>query len=640
MQTKQETGLLVRLWADEAAAFFFVGLLWLLALAGVSGYRPAAAAACGLLLLTHLRPWLAIAATAIAVLSLVKPGATSTAMFALQAAAFLATLFAFRAAAVGPGLSSWQAAATGTTWLFLGGPGQALPGIALLALILLRAAFARAASAERDETRFATFLGASVAAGALWSGRGEATSWVAWWLPVAPLVLDATFSALHRLRHPSGSPVRVSALVAQAAGQWQTAGIVLFVIGFAWYGLAALWSQIAQYSVLFTALVATVPVVCVWLVVSVAAHPAPGLAAAGRGGGGATGRILGFDGLRAIAVALVVFSHAGLIEGGVWERSGMARIFNAQVGVQIFFVLSGLLITHLLLAEHARTGRIDLSRFYLRRVLRIFPVYYAAIALSFALAAVGCYSIHPRAFVAAIVYVMNFAPWDFMEATFSHFWSLAVEEHFYFFWPVAVVLARGRIFAAGLIAAAAVLLMTLWLAFPPVFVVDLASSHPVGRWTIPAALPILVGCLAACLLWRRTLTSGMARVLGIAGLLAFLLPVIPSAQALVPAVLHSLLSSAAIAAMIAFVVYSPRSLAVRLLELRPLVYLGTISYGVYIWQGIFSGNGPYRQQPDWPPDPLVGAVLAVAVAALSYHFFEEPILRYKDRLGRLARPEV
>ena len=150
MQTKQETGLLVRLWADEAAAFFFVGLLWLLALAGVSGYRPAAAAACGLLLLTHLRPWLAIAATAIAVLSLVKPGATSTAMFALQAAAFLATLFAFRAAAVGPGLSSWQAAATGTTWLFLGGPGQTWPGIALLALILLRAAFARAASAERD----------------------------------------------------------------------------------------------------------------------------------------------------------------------------------------------------------------------------------------------------------------------------------------------------------------------------------------------------------------------------------------------------------------------------------------------------------------------------------------------------------
>ena len=127
MQTERETGLLVRQLADEAAALFFVGLLWLLALAGVSGYRPAAAATCGLLLLTRLRPGLAIAATAIAVLILVKPGATSTAMFAFQAAAFLSTLFTFRAAAVGPGLSSWQAAAAGTTWLFLGGPSQAKP---------------------------------------------------------------------------------------------------------------------------------------------------------------------------------------------------------------------------------------------------------------------------------------------------------------------------------------------------------------------------------------------------------------------------------------------------------------------------------------------------------------------------------
>lgn len=71
-----------------------------------------------------------------------------------------------------------------------------------------------------------------------------------------------------------------------------------------------------------------------------------------------------------------------------------------------------------------------------------------------------------------------------------------------------------------------------------------------------------------------------------------------------------------------------------------MTYLGTISYGIYVWQGILTGNGPYRQVPGWPPEPLLGAVLAVALAALSYRFFEEPILRYKDRLGRLARPEV
>lgn len=105
--------------------------------------------------------------------------------------------------------------------------------------------------------------------------------------------------------------------------------------------------------------------------------------------------------------------------------------------------------------------------------------------------------------------------------------------------------------------------MLLWLVFPPVFVVALVPSHPVGRWTIPAALPILLGCLAACLLWQRTLTSGVARVPGVAGVLAFLLPAIPSAR-IAPAALHSLLSSAAIAAMMAFVVCSPRSLVVKL----------------------------------------------------------------------------
>lgn len=560
---------------------------------------------------------------------------------ALQFAAFVATVLAFRAAAVVPGLAAWQAGAAGATWLLLGGLASKLAGVALLALVL--AGRLRAGAAGSGEPRFAMLLGAVIAAGALWlgHGRGGTLDWMAWLLPVAPLLIDVGFSALRRLRHPAGSPVRVSELVAQAAGRRQAAGIALFGLGLGWYGLVAWWSQAMRPPAVLMGLAASVPVACVWLVISMAAHSAPPLATtAGRAAAGPASRILGFDGLRAFAVALLMFSHAGLVEGTAWERSGAARVFNAERGVQIFFVLSGLLITHLMLAEHARSGRVDLSRFYLRRVLRIFPVYYAAIALSFALGAAAIYRVHPVSFGAAIAYVMNFAPWDYMESTFSHFWSLAVEEHFYFIWPVAVVLARGRARAAGLAAAAAILAMTLWQAFPPAFVADLARSHAVGRWTLPAALPILVGCLAACLLWQRALPPAAARALGIAGLLVFLLPALPAAHALVPEALHSPLSSAAIAAMMAFLIGSPRSLAVKLLELRPLVYLGTISYGIYVWQGIFTGNGSYRSQPGWPPEPLVGAVLAVAVAALSYRYFEEPILRYKDRLGRLAQPQA
>ena len=150
----------------------------------------------------------------------------------------------------------------------------------------------------------------------------------------------------------------------------------------------------------------------------------------------------------------------------------------------------------------------------------------------------------------------------------------------------------------------------------------------VRQWSDKAAALFFVG-----LLWLLALA-------GFSGLLVFLLPAVPSAQALVPSALHSLLSSAAIAAMMDFVVCSPRSLLVKVLELRPLIYLGTISYGIYIWQGIFSGNGPYRQQPGLPQDSVVGVVLAVTVTALSYHFFEKPILRYKDLLGRLSRSEI
>lgn len=321
------------------------------------------------------------------------------------------------------------------------------------------------------------------------------------------------------------------------------------------------------------------------------------------------------------------------MEGDFWQRTGMVRLLNAQVGVQIFFVLSGMLITHLLLEEHSRFGRVNFSAFYLRRLLRIFPVYYASIAVAFALAAATVYPVRTGAFAAAVAYVVNFAPWDDMEASFSHFWSLAVEEHFYFLWPLAIAASRGRVRATATIAAAAILFMCWWQLYPPGWLVALSSSHAINRWTIPAALPILVGCLTAVLLRQRCPRPAATLVCGISGVLIFLLPSLPSVWALVPEPLGMLVSSLGIAAVIAFLVWTQDSLAVKLLEARPLVYLGTISYGIYVWQGILTGNGSYRQVPGWPPDPAAGAVAAVLVAAVSYHFFEKPVLAWKNRLA-------
>ena len=220
-------------------------------------------------------------------------------------------------------------------------------------------------------------------------------------------------------------------------------------------------------------------------------------------------------------------------------------------------------------------------------------------------------------------------------------WLLvSVTEH-----PAPALAATARADATGIgatgpLAAAAIVATTLWLAYPPTSVLYLASSHAVNRWTVPAAIPILIGCLVACLMWKNTLPPAISCALGVFGALTFLLPLAPYAHALVPAALHLPLSSSAIAPMMAFLMGSPRARAVKALELWLPAYLGTISYGIYVWQGILTGNGSYRQVPGWPPEPLLGAMLAVALAALSYRFFEEPILRYKDRLGRSARPEV
>lgn len=193
----------------------------------------------------------------------------------IQIVACLATVLAFRAAAAVPGLAGWQAAAAGATWLFLGGRGSTLAGVLLLVLVLARARSVRVSVIDRGEVRFATLLGSVVAVGAMWSGRAAPFGWAIWLLPVAPLGIDAVGSAAWHWYCRAGSPVRVSALIAEANGRPRAAGTVLFVLGLGWYGVAAWWSRTVEYSVLLTGVVVSVPVVCVWLVVSVAALRAP-----------------------------------------------------------------------------------------------------------------------------------------------------------------------------------------------------------------------------------------------------------------------------------------------------------------------------------------------------------------------------
>src|ERR1700722_8365542 len=157
------------------------------------------------------------------------------------------------------------------------------------------------------------------------------------------------------------------------------------------------------------------------------------------------GRIASLDGLRAISIALVVGYHAinaaTQVKShrdyvGPWEH-----LFNGGLGVSIFFVISGFLITHLLLREMKKSGTISLKDFYIRRTFRIWPAFFFYLGIIVLLYWMHLIGIARRGVVAAGAFVYNYVP-HVGNPLVAHSWSLSVEEQFYLFWPV-VLLALG-----------------------------------------------------------------------------------------------------------------------------------------------------------------------------------------------------
>ena len=165
-------------------------------------------------------------------------------------------------------------------------------------------------------------------------------------------------------------------------------------------------------------------------------------------------RIPSLDGLRAISIGLVLISHLAGTRNFPLSASQGNFWALGEFGVVVFFVISGYLITGLLLAEVARTGQIHLGRFYLRRTLRIFPPVYAFLCCLLLGNALGVVPLSAGDTVRAATYTANY---DLGRSWFvGHTWSLSVEEQFYLLWPALLLLARTR--KAILVAAAVVLI--------------------------------------------------------------------------------------------------------------------------------------------------------------------------------------
>ena len=325
------------------------------------------------------------------------------------------------------------------------------------------------------------------------------------------------------------------------------------------------------------------------------------------------------DGLRAVAVAAVLVLHAGFF---LMPRLN-ALAPGGWIGVDIFFVLSGFLITRLLADEMRRSGGISLRRFYIRRVLRLFPAYAVLLLadLIFSIWVVHDRDIY-KATLVSLAYIMNWSRafgW-FPQATLGHTWSLSMEEQFYILWPALFILLHRRRPLIWLLAALAA--TVIWRN---VLVAHGAGAERAYNGFDSHADTLLIGCaLALARPGERLLRLARRFVLiPIVGLIV--LTQYWYARPLVQTIGFSLCGLAT--AWIILAALQPGWLK-QVLSARPLTHTGRISYGLYLWHfPLFMFAPRYLHGPAL----LLMIPIAYLAAALSYAVIEKPFLRLKAR---------
>lgn len=292
-------------------------------------------------------------------------------------------------------------------------------------------------------------------------------------------------------------------------------------------------------------------------------------------------------------------------------------------------MLSGFLITLLLLAEMRSTGTVSLSGFYMRRILRIFPLYFLSLLIAPILQYIGLIRLSGCNYWYAFTYTINFAPKECVLTSYSHFWSLAVEEHFYLIWPLVFLLFRRWALAFTVL-----VILMCWIVSEDGYSLFAAFSdkYYVNRWTIPAAAPIAIGCVGAYFCNNKYLVRTFDKVGGIIVCVSLFTIVYPWANIFG-------IYLAALGVTI-FIFLKQRSAVTRVLEWRPLAWIGTISYGLYVWQGVLGGNGTYREFPVFPPPLYEGLAWAFVASIASYYLFEKPIMRLKHRFSWHRGPQA
>lgn len=325
------------------------------------------------------------------------------------------------------------------------------------------------------------------------------------------------------------------------------------------------------------------------------------------------------NGWRAAAVLLVIAAHSStmLQNNGTKIGSVLAVVFYRGVGVDLFFALSGYLICTLLLREKSHYGSINLAAFYTRRAFRILPPLLIYLLVIGGLSFKGIITeIDPQEIVASALFFRNYITGSWYT---GHFWSLAIEEHFYLFVPFIFSAFSWRntlrvALSIAVLCAVIRLAEFLWLQN---VIVEFRTESRIDAIMYGAILALLLNDQRSQELIRRYLTARNLTAISVVGLvLLVFIPIMPFRRTLVAVILPM---------YIGFTVTRPSGLLGRVLEVPIISWIGKISYSLYIWQMLFlvPTDRPLGLLQNFPE----AFVAALICATASYYLVEKPAIK-------------
>lgn len=351
------------------------------------------------------------------------------------------------------------------------------------------------------------------------------------------------------------------------------------------------------------------------------------------------GYIPGLDGIRALAVLIVLIAHMGF-----------EHILPGGFGVTVFFFISGFLITRLLLAESDKQGQIGLKNFYTRRIVRLYPALLFMVlgtTAIYGLSGIEWPSI--AQFLAAVFYLMNgfhvyiaatgqdyVMPW-------THLWSLAVEEHFYLIFPLLMVACRRNWRRAAYALIGVIIFAVAWRTY-----ILMGTDLPVAAYnymmTDTRLDSLAWGCLLSVMLHIskdhlkfKTLIGLLPCAIAVLGLLASF---VIRDETFRYTIRYTLQGAALFILVLNFYYWQPVRFAVRWLEFRPLAWIGQISYALYLWH-VPVIDITLRIMGMTPLAYVTALIVSLYMAAFSYYIVEVRFLALRKHFGShgIGRPE-